>query len=129
MSQGDASPATLIWIFYALETLFDTKPGENFRALRDRIGLLLDPGGGHREDLVRGLRTLYDLRSAFVHGGLEILHPIGPNPGDEKGDELYKRVADACEFGFTLIACSIQALINRGWIEAQFQEVVVGVPL
>jgi hypothetical protein len=66
----DSSPVVVIWIFYALETLFDTRPGENFRTLIERISLLLKPDTEQLAMLRKNMREMYDMRSSFVHGGL-----------------------------------------------------------
>lgn len=122
----NVSPTTVIWLFYALETLFDTKPGENFRTLLSRIALLLSPDPAQSKLLHTELRKLYDLRSAFVHGGLEVIHVLHNEGLDSRVDLNYGRVMDACHFGFRVLLTAIQAVVRNGWREPTFAEAVVG---
>jgi hypothetical protein len=124
--KGNSSPETIIWIFHALETLFDTRAGENFRALLTRIQLLLQPDDKQFATLKKRLRELYDLRSAFVHGGLEVGHPIHSEVIDKRLDEQYGRLLNANLFGFTLLLSSIQNTIGRNWVEPRFNETLTG---
>jgi hypothetical protein len=69
IAKTGVSPNTIVWLFYALETLFDTKAGENFSALISRAKLLLQMTDKDTKILKKRMRELYNLRSAFVHGG------------------------------------------------------------
>lgn len=126
ISASNSSPTTIIWIFYGLETLFDTKAGENFRVLFDRISLLLSPNDKQLSVLRKNLRKIYGLRSALVHGGLEIGHPMQNDALDSDFLDEYYRLTDATSFGFSLLLCSIQEVIKRGWKEPQYDEVLTG---
>ena len=125
----EPSPSSIIWIFYALESLFDTKTGENFRALVGRISLLLSPDQEQTKSMKKKLRELYDLRSSFVHGGLEVIHPMHNELFDKRVDELFGRLIDTTDFGFQIIIASIQSIISRKWIEPDFGETLSGLPL
>lgn len=122
---SEMSPSTIIWIFYGLESLFDTKAGENFRALISRIELLLSPTPSQKQSLKKQLRELYDLRSSFVHGGMEVIHPMHNELLDREVDEKYGRLIDAANFGFQVLLASTQEVIRRDWREPQFQEVLL----
>lgn len=122
---SDVQPNTIIWIFYALETLFDTKAGENFRTLRQRIGMLLSATEDQDKLLGKQLRNLYDLRSSFVHGGLEVIHPLHSELLDPRVEEKYWRIARACEFGFSVLLRSLQEVVNRNLSELRYREEIV----
>lgn len=117
ISRMDLSPMVVIWIFYALETLLDTRVGENFRVLTERIQLLLQPTMDEAKLLKTELRKLYDLRSSLVHGGLEVTHPMHNEVLDPGVEEKYRRVSSSSEFGFRVLLCAVQTLIERrtGW--------------
>lgn len=125
----DVSPMVIIWLFYALETLFDTKAGENFRVLIERIQILLSPSDREIKMLRKNLRKLYDLRSGIVHGGLEVIHPMRDELLDPSVDEEYIRLMDATNFGFTLLLSSIQSVIESNWKWPHFDEVMSGEPM
>jgi hypothetical protein len=76
LARTNVSVNTVVWLFYGLETSFDTRPGENFRTLVNRICLWLAPTDHQKAILKRNLRALYDIRSSFVHGGREVIHPL-----------------------------------------------------
>ena len=119
---SDISPPTVVWLFYALETLFDTQPGENLRALQRRISAMLSATEKDLKILKKELRVLYDLRSSFVHGGLEVIHPMHGTLLDPRADERYWRVAKPCEFGFSVLLRSLQEVIARKWYSVHYKE-------
>jgi hypothetical protein len=124
ITNTELSPATIIWIFHAFETLFDTKVGENFRSLVSRIELLLQPNDSEIRFLRKGMRDLYNLRSAFVHGGLDIIHPMHSEFIDKSIEGIYLRWLRAVDFGFQIILASLQEIIRRGLKEPVFKEVL-----
>jgi len=125
LSVSKASPNDVIWIFYGLETLFDTKAGENFRTLHQRIAALLSATKEEEKVLKKNLRNLYDLRSAFVHGGLEVIHPLHDESCDSRVDEKYWRVENACEFGFSVLLRSLQEVISRNLYALRYEERII----
>ena len=114
MCKEDSSPGAIIWAFYGLETLFETKTGESLGILTERATLLLELGQKHLRSLKKGLRGLYDTRSAFVHGGLEVYHPMGNEALEKKVDEVRWRLMEETEFGFSLLLARIQKVIALG---------------
>lgn len=124
LAKIDISPSQVIWLFYALESLFDTKPGENFRSLVQRIELLLTADRAESKRLRSKMRELYDLRSAFVHGGLKVIHPLHNEVLDKSVDVEASRLMTAIDFGCQLLVASLQEVIRRGWIEPIFQEIL-----
>ncbi|QHW25203.1 hypothetical protein GYN07_13020 [Rhizobium leguminosarum bv. viciae 248] len=124
LAKSSVSPMNVVWLFYALESLFDCKVGENFRVLCSRIELLLQPNEKESKFFRRKLRDLYDLRSSFVHGGLEIIHPLGNEMIDNNITGTYHRLMEATEFGFQVLLASVQKTIKEGWSAPQFKEIL-----
>jgi hypothetical protein len=116
----------VIWVFYALEALVETRVGESISTLVRRISLLLDLSDQQRSTLNKKIRTLYDLRSSVVHGGYRVRHPIAQEVvekriGDETGQHL-----ELFQFGFTIVVACLQALIARGWTTITYEERMAG---
>jgi hypothetical protein len=126
LARSDVSLNTVIWLFYALETFFDTRPGENFRTLVSRIDVLLSPSDSEKKHLKKNLRTLYDLRSSFVHGGRDVIHPLHNEYADPRVEASYSELTTSVEFGFSVLLASVQEVIARGWTEITFTETVTG---
>lgn len=122
---NDAGVNSVIWIAHALEALYDTKIGRSFNDLFERSVKLLEIPLEKRKSFKKELREFYDLRSAFVHGGLDISHPISEEFRDFE-DKLYERALYACEFGAALVISTMQALITHGWSEITYKEELVG---
>jgi hypothetical protein len=125
IANQELSATTVIWLFHSLETLLDTKPGENFRVLVDRIRLLLEPSEPELKVLNKKMRALYDLRSAFVHGGLEVSHPLHNEMLDKRVSVLYERLDTTCAFGFAVLLSTLQKIIGQGWSTFGFKESVI----
>ncbi|HYG48365.1 MAG TPA: hypothetical protein VD846_10550 [Allosphingosinicella sp.] len=124
LAKIDVSPVSVIWVFYALETLFDSKAGENFRMIRDRISILLATQPRDAASLRRNLRELYDLRSAIVHGGLEVTHPMIDDGLDRRVGRAVGRYLDATNFGAAIVVAALQEIVKRGWAYPRFTELV-----
>jgi hypothetical protein len=74
MAKINISPMMVIWQFYALESFLQTRVGENFSSIVRRLCLLLGTNTQQSNLLKKQLRSLYDIRSAIVHGGFEVIH-------------------------------------------------------
>lgn len=122
---ANTNPEAIIWLFYAFESLFDTKIGENFNSIVGRIALLLNAGPKELKVLKKEMRSLYDLRSAFVHGGLEIAHPMEEDFLDKTVEPNRVRLMNAIEYGFLLLLASLQKLVSEQIVEPNFREIIV----
>lgn len=129
ISKLDIDPMITIWIFYALESLLQTKAGENFSSLIHRIVLLLNFDDKQAALLRKKLRSLYDIRSGIVHGGFEVSHPMHSEVLDKQVEQGFHRVSDATDYGLTLLLALIQSTIMRGWKYPTFSERMHGVSI
>ena len=120
----ELSPNTVIWLFYALESLFTTRVGENRKGLEERINLLLQPSDKEWEKIRKKLIELYDYRSSMVHGGLEIIHVMHNENTDKAVEDAYLRLNQLADFGFRLLLASIQETIKNGWQVLKFKQVL-----
>lgn len=126
ISTLDMSPIVVVWLFFALETLFDTKIGENFRVLNERIKLLLNPSPKQAKYLKKQLRELYDIRSSLVHGGFDLFHPMMDESIDKTVETVHKKWVEPTEVGFRVLLVSLQTIIERRMKWPQFTEVIEG---
>lgn len=126
IAAADLSPTSVIWLYYALETLLDTKPGENRAAIERRASSLLTLNSDERKEVKRALNRLYDYRSSLVHGGLQLIHPLHSEMLDEAVDEQYYRLMDLFEIGFSVLLASVQTIADRCWRKVHFCERIVG---
>lgn len=126
LSKRDDYAEAVIWIFYALETLVETRVGESVSTLVRRVSLLLGLDEKQKIALNKQLRKLYDLRSSIVHGGYRVTHPIAQEVVDRSVGDERSRAIDLFQFGFTIVVACLQALIARGWTHLSFQETMAG---
>lgn len=117
-------PEDIIWLFYAFESLFQTRVGENFSALLERLQLILQPDSQQEKQLRKQLRAMYDLRSSFVHGGFSVIHPIHSEVMDKRVDDSYRRIIDLSEYGAKLLLACLQRYIQEGWREVRYRTTV-----
>ena len=110
----------IVWLFYAMESLFETRAGENFAALFERTCLVLNPPEEVRSRLKKELRKMYDYRSAFVHGGLKVIHPHHREVMDKRVDQQYDDIVVlSLRWTHILVAC-LQKMAENGWTEIKF---------
>jgi hypothetical protein len=126
ISKIDTSPMAVIWLFYAFESLLQTRVGENFSAIIRRLTLLLDADKNQAELLRRKIRILYDIRSAIVHGGFEVTHPMHSEILDKRVDESFADLLQALDYGYALLLACIQRVIEQNWLFPYFDETVRG---
>ena len=117
-------PEDMIWLFYAFESLFQTRVGENFSALVDRLLLILSPNDEQEKHLRKQLREMYDFRSSFVHGGLKVIHPMHVDTMDKRIDDQYLRIIELSGYGSRLLLACLQRYIQNGWHEIRYRTIV-----
>jgi hypothetical protein len=125
MAKLDGEMLEVIWLFYAFESLLQTRAGENLGSIVRRLLLVL---GSMIEDvpaLKKEMRALYDLRSAIVHGGFEAMHPMGNEILDDKVGKVLDRLMRATEYGFVLLVATIQKMAEWNRSELKFEEIIV----
>jgi len=127
ISKLETSPMIVIWLFYAFESLLQTKAGENFSSLTRRMISLLDLDEKQSKILRSKFRALYNIRSAIVHGGFEVSHPMHNEILDKRVDENFDRISQAADYGLTALLAAIQNTIVRGWKYPDFTETMNGV--
>lgn len=128
LARGEVSPVQVIYIFFALETLFETKPGQNLTSLVDRIAQLLECTDSEKAKLKKWLRGLYNLRSSFVHGGLQVGHPMYSMSLDNRVQKQFDDHLNLIDNGFAVLLSSVQKIISLGWHDVTFFEKMVGIP-
>ena len=122
----DGEISTIVWIFHALEALFNTRVGEGFSNLINRISVVLNLNPKEKSILKKNLRKLYDMRSSLVHGGYEIYHPMRREVIDRSIDEQYGEIYDNLQFGISIILACLQMLIKKGWYGIDVSESING---
>jgi hypothetical protein len=122
--RSDGRPEDIIWLFYAFESLFQTRVGENYSALVDRIRLILEPDLTQDRELRKQLRAMYEYRSAFVHGGLAVTHPMHHEVMDGRVDESYRATVSLSENGIRLLLACLQRYIREDWRAVRYSTVL-----
>jgi len=125
LAKGETDHLSIVWIFYALEALFSTSPGENLRALNNRISILLHLEEKEAKSLRKHLRQLYDARSSFVHGGMEIVGISRNEVLDQTINDRFVRYMDLSDQGVSIILSCLQALIKQGRDFPKFVEKII----
>ncbi len=126
ISKIEMSPIEVIWLFYAFESLLQTSVGQNFSLIVKRLCLLLDADEKQSSTVRRRMRELYDLRSAMVHGGYEVTHPMHDSGIDERVMQSFVRETRAMDYGYALLIAAVQKTIQNDWKYPKFSEVIDG---
>jgi len=129
LTKSDFGPASSAWVFNALEALFSCKPGENFGRLTERAAILLELRAQEVNIMKKKLRTIYEIRSSFVHGGMRVVHPMRDDGLDSDVHEDYWSNAFTFEFGSYVALASLQSLIRRRWLFPMYEEKLTGQPM
>jgi len=116
---------SVVWLFYAFESLLQTKVGENFGSIVRRLTLLLELPNGEVPAMKKQMRVLYDLRSAIVHGGFEAIHPMNDDSLDKRVNSVFGRLLDANEYGLVLLVAAVQKMAEKNWPQLRFDEIIV----
>jgi hypothetical protein len=125
--RSDGRAEDIIWLFYAFESLLQTRAGENFSALVDRFRFILQPEKKQESQMKKRLREMYDYRSSFVHGGLKVIHPLHNEQIDFRIDDSYTAIVNLTEYGIQLLLACIQHYIKNDWVDVQFR--TIGQPI
>lgn len=126
LCRSDGDIDFVIWLFNALESLLSTRVGENFSGLVRRAALVLELNATETAAMAKRLRKLYDLRSAFVHGGYDLAHPIHSEPIDTRLNKHYGNVLQLSMYGFFILASLLQRMIETNRTVLVFEERLAG---
>ncbi|MDQ4628660.1 hypothetical protein [Janthinobacterium lividum] len=124
--RSDGRPEDIIWIFHALESLLQTRVGENFSALVERLTLVLSPDAKQESVMKKKLREMYSHRSSFVHGGLAIIHPMHNEVIDCRAGDAYISTIELSKYGIKLLLACFQNFARNGWLNVSFRVVLEG---
>lgn len=122
--RSSGRPEDIVWLFYAFESLFQTRVGENYSALHERVCLLLQPDSAQEKHLRKNMRAMYDFRSAFVHGGLQIIHPMHNEVMDKRVEKSYGTIVELSQYGTKLLLACLQRYIQENWREVRYKTTV-----
>ncbi len=122
LCKGDGRIDSVLWVFNALESLLSTRVGENFSGLVRRIALVLELDTKQAAILKKRMRELYDLRSAFVHGGYDVAHPMHSETIDPSLNDHYGKSLENAKYGFFILAALFQRMIELGRTTLEFEE-------
>jgi hypothetical protein len=123
------SPVQLIWIAHALEAIFKQRPAQGSALMFQRICSAFTIPTIDRKKFSARLRRMYDERHAFVHGGLDIAHPLENEVVDPDLNRYTARLIPHVDFGAQLVVSTAQLLITKNWCDMNFTEQLTGVPL
>lgn len=124
VTRSSGRPEDIVWLFYAFESLFQTRVGENFSALLERICLLLQPNSSEEKYLRKQMRAMYEFRSAFVHGGLSVIHPMHNEIMDRRVENSYHQTIDLSEYAIRVLVACLQRYIDNDWLEVRYRTTI-----
>jgi hypothetical protein len=122
--RSSGRPEDIVWLFYAFESLFQTRAGENYSTLIERISLLLVPNSKQEKHLRKNLRAMYDFRSSFVHGGLQVIHPMHYDTMDERVDNHYDAIIKHSVYGTKLLVACLHRYVHENWHRVRYKTTV-----
>ena len=125
-----ATPTAMLWTSQALETLYLARRGAIEKSLVQRGSRFLKIPGPRHSDFAKRMRRFYSLRSAFIHGNEQIVHPVFTDSG--WGEEVYDQYEVASRdaaFAAGTIVATLRELATRNLSGLRFSEAVTGVPL
>lgn len=122
-------PDGLIWISHALEALYDT-PGQGIiQSLKQRATSVLGIPLPYQRQFRKQLSNFYELRSRYVHGSMEIAHPLENEQLDPDASSYRTNLTRAIDFGARVLISTLQAHVLNKWREIVFEEHFRGKPL
>ncbi len=126
LASDELNPMDVVWIFYCLETLLGTTPGENRTALVRRISLLLGANPKQQKFISRSMKPLYNYRSSIVHGNQNVIHHLENVTSGEAFDSEYDKLFDRIEIGYAILIACLQVMAERQWHSVCFGETIQG---
>lgn len=118
--QEISSPAGLVWLAHALESLYDSPRGSIAKTLLDRIILFLEIPAKQKSMVKEKITQFYKYRSDYVHGKGEIALPNANDLLDYNANTYYNDILDLSEFVLAIIIATFQKMIVNNWSEIRF---------
>ncbi len=126
-AKSGIGPEDLIWVAHGLEAIYGS-PSPPLEILRGRVAGFLKLPEDSRKMLQKGLRSFYDLRNAFAHGGFHIPHIISNELLDPEIEKQRDEIIDNCNFVLRLVVATLQEFARADLQALKFQEIPTGVP-
>lgn len=114
---------SVAWIFYSLESFYQTSPGTSQSALRRRIASFLEVD---ERTIANALKPLLKRRHSFIHGGFQAIHPHHNDILDDRMYDPFSELVHAIEVGVALIVESLRQAIRKDWAWPVFEETMTG---
>jgi hypothetical protein len=120
-SIGHNTPLRLMWGMVGLEALY-CRGKEGLKSqVSERAQLLLGALSSHK----KRIGQLYDYRSSFLHGSLDIPFAQREREDDEDVMQFLWQSDDESSLAVIALLASIQELIARGWHDIEFRTSIV----
>lgn len=117
------TPANMIWLAHALESLYDSPKYNISKTLIGRIITFLDIPEKHHSLIKKIIKDFYKLRSEFVHGEIAISLPSMNDILEEEIMDYTERVTNISESVLAIIIATIQKMIINNWSKIEFSTV------
>ena len=126
ITENSDDPATLVWIFNAIESLYSPGGGSSQSLLSKRIAQFLEVGANDLPKFKKSFKHLCDLRNSLFHSGFGVTHPVEVFGAHMEAEDLWIKYFELSDFGFKLILVSVQKLIELDWQGLEFTETFEG---
>lgn len=107
------SPSDFIWLTHSLEALYDTPREGILNSLKQRLFLFLGTPNSHNNEIKKKITSLYDLRSKFVHGTMEVVREPSNEILDSSLNQYMEEMNLMNDFGMMLIVSTMQKMIDE----------------
>ncbi|MDC4203696.1 MAG: hypothetical protein MPW14_08585 [Candidatus Manganitrophus sp.] len=116
----DYSAVQLMWCMVGLEALYLKGKQGLSEQLFEKVQTLLGPVNEHK----RAFRGLYDYRSKFVHGDLDIPLIYTPYDGAEEFEKFYHETFDAMKRAAALLLATLQKMVELRIYSLEFRYIL-----
>jgi hypothetical protein len=125
VAEQRGGPVTLVWALVGLESLYGSRSGPLAEQILEKSESFLGPRLANKKVFAQ----MYNFRSRFVHGDLDLPFPYRETADDSPFDsyDSYAYPMDYNEIVATaMLLASLQELIVRGWTSFGFVKTIVG---
>ena len=126
---GNTEITHILWLLHSLEAFYDTPVIEVVKNLRNRAFKWLSVPENNKKAIKKEFANFYGVRSSFVHGAFDIIHPLKNERIDKNVDIQYDKIYRASHFGLAMLIASIQSLIENNYYELNFDEIIQGMSI
>jgi len=110
----------LLWSMVGIESLYCDSKNNLVKNLNDNTQAYL----GERKEFKKSIKKMYDIRSKFIHGSMELVS-LNMERVSLKHNDIYNDLNSCCDLSISILVATIQRMIIESRDVLEFEKITI----